>query len=192
MAEVTPHKKDETTKKDNYRPASILPSVSKIVEKDMNDKLSPYLCGFRKGYNTQYCLMIMLEKWKKALDNKKVAGALLTDLSKAFDCLHHNLLIAKLEAYGCGHSSFILIYNYLSGREQRTKVNNVYSEWNELETGVLQGSILGPLIFNIYINDDIFYFVNEDTVENFADDNTPYTKQNNREFIKNFQSDQRE
>ena len=60
----------------------------------MNDKLSPYICGFRKGYNTQYCLMIMLEKWKKALDNKKVAGALLTDLSKAFDCLH-DLLIAK-------------------------------------------------------------------------------------------------
>ena len=68
--------------------------------KFMNDKLSPYLCGFRKGYNTQYCLMVVLEKWKKALDKKKVAGALLTDLSKAFDCLHHDLLIAKLEAYG--------------------------------------------------------------------------------------------
>ena len=67
----------------------------------------------------------MPEKWKKALD-KKVAGALLTDLSKAFDCLHHDLLIAKLEAYGFGHSSLILIYNYLSGRKQRTKVNNVY------------------------------------------------------------------
>ena len=64
----------------------------------MNDKLSPYLCGFREGYNTQYCLTIMLEKWKKALDNKKVAGTLLTDISKAFDCLHHDLLIAKLEA----------------------------------------------------------------------------------------------
>ena len=147
----------------------------------MNDKLSPYLCGFRKGYNTQYCLMVMLEK-----SIKKVAGALLTDL---FNCLHLDLLIAKLEAYGFGHSSLILIYNYLSGRKQRTKVNNIYSEWNELETGVPQGSILGPLIFNIYIN-DIFYFVNEDTVANFADDNTPYTIQNNIEtLLNNLQSD---
>ena len=155
----------------------------------MNDKLSPYLCGFRKGYNTKYCLMTTLKKWKKALDNKNVAGALLTDLSKAFDCLHHDLLIAKLEAYGFGHSSFILIYNCLSGRKQRTKVNNVYSEWNELETGVPQGSILCPPIFNIYIN-DIFYFVNEDTVANFADDNTPYTIQNNIEtLLNNLQSE---
>ena len=162
-------------------------SVSNIFEKNMyedinkfmNDKLSPYLCGFRKGYNTQYCLMVMLEKWKKALDKKR-----LLDLSKAFDCLHHDLLIAKLEAYEFGHSSLILIYNYLSGRKQRTKVNNVYSEWNELETGIPQGSILCPLIFNIYIN-DIFYFVNEDTVANFADDNTPYTIQNNIETLLN-------
>ena len=75
MAEITTsHKKDDRTKKDNYRPVSILPSVSKIFEKNMyedinkfmNDKLSPYLCGFRKGYDTQYCLMIMPEKWKKA------------------------------------------------------------------------------------------------------------------------------
>ena len=144
----------------------------------MNDKLPPYLCGFRK-----YCLMVMLEKWKKDLDKKKVAGALLTDLSKASDCLHLNLLIAKLEAYGFGHSSLILIYNHLSGRKQRTKVNNVYSEWNELETGIPQGSILSPLIFNIYIN-DILYFVNEDTVTNFADDNTPYTIENNIETFK--------
>ena len=79
MAEITPsHKKADRTKKDNYRPVSILPSVSKIFEKNMyedinkfmNDKLSPYLCGFRKCYNTQYCLMVMLEKWKKALDKK--------------------------------------------------------------------------------------------------------------------------
>ena len=80
MAEIAPsHKKDDRTKRDNYRPVSILPSVSKIFEKNMyedinkfmNDKLSPYLRVFREGYNTQYCLTIMLEKWKKALDNKK-------------------------------------------------------------------------------------------------------------------------
>ena len=124
--------------------------------------------------------------WKveKALDKKTVVRALLTDLSKAFDCIHHDLLVAKLEAYGFGHSSLILIYNYLSGRKQRTKVNNVCSEWNELETGTPQGSILCPLIFNIYIN-DIFYFVNEDTVVNFADDNTLHTIQSNIETLLN-------
>ena len=63
----------------------------------MEKYLSPYLWGFRKGYSAQYCLMIMLERWNKALDNKKIAGVILTDLSKAFNCLHHELLIAKLE-----------------------------------------------------------------------------------------------
>ena len=115
-ADITPaHKKDETTKKDNYRPVSILPSISKIFERDMFDQislyfnniLSPFLCGFRQGYSTQHCLIIMIERWRKALDNSKIAGALLTDLSKAFDCLNHELLIAKLEAYGFHHDALI-------------------------------------------------------------------------------------
>ena len=96
---------------------SILPPVSKIYEKDMFDQisvyidkyLSPFLCGFRKGYSTQHCLMVMLEKWHKALDSGKMAGALLTDLSKAFDCLNHELFIAKLEAYGFDLSSLAYI-----------------------------------------------------------------------------------
>ena len=103
LADVTPaHKKEERIVKDNYRNVSILPPVSKIYEKKVFDQisayvdkyLSPLLCGFRKGYSTQHCLSVMLDKWSKALDNGKIAGALLTDLSKAFDCLHHELLIA--------------------------------------------------------------------------------------------------
>ena len=182
MAEITPaHKKDDKTKMDNYRPVSILPSISKLFERNMHDQiyaymdshLSKYLCGFRKGYSTQHCLMIMLEKFRKPLDKQMLAGALLTDLSKAFDCLNHELLIAKLEAYGFDHASLAYIYSYLSGRKHRTKVNNSFSEWSNIQSGIPQGSILGPLLFNIYIN-DIFFFVNEDNLANYADDNTPY------------------
>ena len=72
--------------------------------------------GFRKGYSTQHCLTVMLDKWNKAIDNGKLAGALLTDLSKAFDCLNHELLIAKLEAYGFDQSSLSYIYSYHRGR----------------------------------------------------------------------------
>ena len=98
--------KDETTLKDNYRPVSILPTVSKIyerimyrdIESYMQKYLSPKLCGFRKGYSTQQSLIAMIEMWKKALDKNYSAAAVLTDLSKAFDCIDHGVLIAKLEA----------------------------------------------------------------------------------------------
>ena len=182
ISEITPcHKQDATTSKSNYRPVSILPTVSKMFERILNDQayaymnknLSPYLCGFREGFSTRYSLIVMLEKWKLALDNKGIAGALLTDLSKAFDCINHELLLAKMDAYGFDRKSLAILLSYLSGRKQRTKVNNKLSNWRDVISGVPQGSIFDPFIFNIYIN-DIFYFVNEEFLTNFADDNTPY------------------
>ena len=107
------------------------------------------------------------------MDKGKLAGDLLADLSKVFDCLNHELLIAKLEAYGFNQESLTYIYSYLSDRRQRTKVNNSFSSWSHIKTGVPQGSILGPLLFNIYLN-DIFYFVNNSDITNYADDTTPY------------------
>ena len=183
LADVTPaHKKHERTKMDNYRPISILPPISKIFEKNMFEQissyidkyLSPCLFGFRKGYSTQHCLTVMISKWKEAIDNGSIAGALLTDLSKAFDCLNHELLIAKLEAYGFDQSSLNYLYSYLSDRKQRTKINNSLSKWSNIIHGVPQGSILGPLLFNIYIN-DIFFFVSKCNIANYADDTTPYS-----------------
>ena len=182
-ADVTPiHKKDDKTALKNYRPVSLIPIVSKLFERNMYDEillyinrfLSPYLFGYRKGYNTEKCLTAMLEMWRKALDEKKSAGGILTDLSKAFDCLNHNLLIAKLEAYGLDISALEFIYNYLKERKQRTKVSCSYSSWRELKFGVPQGSILGPLLFNVFIN-DIFYFVNKTNIANYADDNSIYS-----------------
>ena len=103
----------------------------------------------------------------------KYVGAVLTDLSKAFDCLNHQLLIAKLEAYGFGKEALNFIYNYLYNRNQRTKVKSKYSTWREIKFGVPQGSILGPLLFNKFLN-DIFLFVENTKITNYADDNTPY------------------
>ena len=106
---------------------------------------------------------------------KKVAGAILTDLSKAFDCLSHDLLIAKLEAYGFDKSALIFVYDYLKNRKQRIKLNGSYSSWKELLCGVPQGSILGPLLFNIFIN-DIFFFLDKSKLANYADDNSTYCR----------------
>ena len=126
IADVTPaYKKNSKYSKDNYRPVSILSNISKIyerciydqIEKYFDDILSKYQCGFRKGYSAQHCLMSLIEKWKESVDSGGAFGALLTDLSKAFDCLPHDLLIAKLNAYGFDKKALKLIHSYLSNRK---------------------------------------------------------------------------
>ena len=93
----------------------------------MDSYLAKQQFGFRNGYSSQYCLLVMLDKWKNAVDKGKQFGALLTDLSKTFDCLSHELLIAKLNAYDFDLPALKLIQSYLSNRKRRTKINSTYS-----------------------------------------------------------------
>ena len=182
LADITPvFKKKNPLHKVNYRPVSVLPSISKVFEKLMqkqisgyiNNYLSPYLCGYRKGFSSQQALMSLIENWKRVLDKKGFGGAVLMDLSKAFDTIKHDLLIAKLYAYGFSKESLKLLHSYLSNRWHRTKINKHFSSWQELIQGVLQGSVLGPALFNIYLN-DLFYIAESTNVCNFADDTTFY------------------
>ena len=181
-ANISPvFKKGNHSDKTNYRPVSLLPALSKIFERllftqinhYMDSKLSMHLCGFRKNLSAQNCLLAMLEKWRYCLDNKGSCGVILTDLSKAFDCLIHDLMIAKLNAYGFDYNSLKLIHNYLTGRLQRVRINSSYSSWSEIIYGVPQGSIIGPLLFNIYLN-DLFMVCENSNIANYADDNSPY------------------
>ena len=93
------------------------------------------------------------------------------DLSKAFDCISHDLIIAKLAAYGLDDTTLQLIFSYLKNRKQCVRINNTYSNFENIITGVPQGSIVGPLLFDFSIN-DLFFFIESSSIHNFADDNT--------------------
>ena len=159
---------------DNCRPASILPNVSKLFERPLfgqmplffNQIFSMYQCGFRKDVNPQHCVIAMLEKWRLSKGKGDSFGALLTDLSKIFDFLSHELLIAKLAAYDFSRSALKLMYSYLFDRKQRTKTSIFYSSWQDILSSIPQ--------------DKFFYLTYLLSIKNidyasYVDDNTPYT-----------------
>ena len=174
-AEVSPvFKKDDSMNKTNFRPVSILVCFSQIFEKLYCDQLlnffnkvvSKFLSAFRKGYSCETVLIKMIEDWRKCLSEQKIVAAMLIDLSK--DCLPHRLLLVKLSAYGLSNDSCNLLMSYLLERKQHVKIGNSRSSWSEIIKGVPQGSILDPLLFNVFIN-DVFYAI--ENVYNYADDN---------------------
>ena len=130
------HKEDEPTDKENYKPVSILPLLSKTFERLICDQLKEYLgqylnsllCGFRKDHSTQHTLFRLLKKLQNELDTSGFVRTMLMDLSKAYDCLPHSLMIAKFQAYIIGKSGLNLLLSYLSNQKQRRKINFSYSD----------------------------------------------------------------
>ena len=164
VAKVIPlHKKDCITLMDNYRPVSLLTSISKVIEKVVHIQLSNYLkekkllyisqYGFRGDHSTELASLELIDRIHIDLDSKKCPIAVFMDLSKAFDTLDHDILLYKLSRYGVKDKELSWFRSYLTGRKQFVDINGTQSELLETKTGVPQGSILGPLLFLIYMND---------------------------------------
>ena len=181
VATVVPLDKGKPDKNDisNFRPVSLLNTFSKFYEIVIKDQLvlsmenyfSPMVSAYRKNYSAQHVITGLKEEWRAHLDKNFVVGAVLTDLSKASDCIVHDLLIAKLAAYGFSDTALRYVYSYLSNRKQCVRINNTYSSYQKIISGVPQGSILGPIFFNLSIN-DLFFIVSNVSLHNFANDNT--------------------
>ena len=137
----------------------------------MEHHFSPFISAYRKSFSTEHFLIRLFEDWRNTLDNNNVVGAVLTDLSKAFDCIPYDLLLANLDAYCFNRDTVAYIYSYLKNRKQCVKINGTQSYLGDIISGVPQGSILGLILYNSFFN-DFFYFILLATAHNFADDST--------------------
>ena len=186
-ARVLPlHKSGLTDDPYNYRPISILSVLSKIIERHVHDQiykhlsehnlLYEYQSGFRPQHSCEAALLQMIDTWLKAIDDNQLVGTIFLDLQKAFDVVDHSILVKKLGLYGLSENSVKWFSSYLSNRKQKVSLNGCVSDFKEITAGVPQGSILGPLLFIIFIND---MFMHDSSVDNknslYADDSSFYT-----------------
>ena len=179
-ANVIPvHKKDDHLQSSNYRPISLISNISKILEKIMHTRLYCFIeknnslfelqFGFRCNHSTTHALIEITEKIRKACDSKNFACAVFVDLQKAFDTVNHSILIKKLEHYGVRGVTNSWFKSYLTDRTQYTTVKQKRSDNALITHGVPQGSVLGPLLFIIYIN-DLNKAIQHSQTHHFADD----------------------
>ena len=153
-------KKGSRTAPKNYRPISLLPLISKIIEKVIHDQTQKYLddynilyryqSGFRKSYSTDSCLSYLNNKIATGFESGLYTGLILIDLQKAFDTINHDTLISKMKHLGFSKEATLWFKSYLSNRKFKVHINKTFSESINLLCGVPQGSILGPLLFLIY------------------------------------------
>lgn len=183
MARVTPvHKAGSNTDPNNFRPISVLPIISKLLERHVCNHLTNYLrsykliistqSGFRSQHSTESILIKMTDDWLEAMDRGELTGVIYLDLRKAFDVVNHDLLLTKLQMYGFSPSALRWFKSYLTDRYQQVSLNGVLSDAASLRCGVPQGSILGPSLFLLFINDLPLSWKNENGI--FADDATFY------------------
>lgn len=195
QAKVTPlHKGGAKDELNNYRPISILPTLSKLLEKFIHKHFISYLnhfsmihptqSGFRSGHSTESALTLMTENWLKALNEGKIVGSIMVDFRKAFDLVDHDLLLEKTKCYKCSNDFVSLMKSYLGNRQQVVSVNNEMSDSGFIKCGVPQGSILGPLLFLIFINDLPLYLPDQVKADLYADDTTIYDAQTDLNALK--------
>ena len=163
LAKVTPIYKDGC-KSDvgNYRPISVLNIISKIIERAVHNQLYEYLTmcnilspsqsGFRSNHSTNSTLLDVTDYILKNMNDGKATAAIFLDLRKAFDTVNHKILFSKLYDYGIRNHTLNWFISYLSNRAQRVNVNSSLSDFRSINIGIPQGSILGPLLFIIYVN----------------------------------------
>ena len=180
------YKKGDANEAKNYRPVSLLPIFAKIVEKCFAWQIANYFennnifykkqFGFRKSKNTTSAVLNLVEQALEAFEDREHMCTIFCDLSKAFDCVSHEILLEKLNRYKFCHNSVTLLRSYLTNRYQTIKINNKYSNKTKIIHGVPQGSVLGPLLFLIYVND--FPNSNEHSSDILFADDTSISVQN--------------
>ena len=189
VSKVIPlYKKGDSSLLVNYRPISLLPTISKIFEKVIHDYFDKYNLlaeqqyGFRKRHSTEYAAVKLIDHVSKEMENGKTPTNVYIDLSKAFDTLTFDILLFKLKYYGVTDTALDLIRSYLTNRKQYVVFNGCQSDYSEIYTGVPQGSILGPLFFSIYIN-DLINVSNRLNFLMYADDTTIYFNLEEFEYL---------